>query len=53
MSPEMSESKSSNRALRGLSRELLLPLLVLLGVLLLAVALVDGKPLDPFLYAVF
>ena len=58
----MSEAKETSTPQKGnprkgvlhlVWRELVFPLLVLLAVLVLAVALVEGKPLDPFLYAVF
>ncbi len=37
----------------GVWREVLLPLAVVLALLLIAVALVEGPPLQQFLYAVF
>lgn len=43
----------SRRALRTLGREVLLPIAVVIGLLLIAVALVEGPALDQFLYAVF
>jgi len=43
----------SRRAARLLLREVLLPLGVVAGLLLLAVALIEGPPLEQFLYAVF
>lgn len=39
--------------LRGLLREVLLPTAVLVGLLAIAVALIEGPPLQQFLYAVF
>ena len=41
------------RAVRLVWRELLLPLCVVAALLLLAVALIEGPPLEQFLYAVF
>jgi hypothetical protein len=43
----------SLRAARLVWRELLLPLGVVAALLVLAVALVEGPPLQQFLYAVF
>lgn len=40
-------------ALRFVWRELLLPIVVVACLLLLAVALIEGPPLEQFLYAVF
>jgi hypothetical protein len=39
--------------LRGLVREVLLPTAVLIGLLAIAVVLIEGPPLQQFLYAVF
>ena len=39
--------------LRGLLREVLLPTAVLIGLLAIAVVLIEGPPLQQFLYAVF
>ena len=39
--------------LRGLLSEVLLPTAVLVGLLAIAVALIEGPPLQQFLYAVF
>jgi hypothetical protein len=39
--------------LRLIWRELLLPVAVVVGLLLIAVALIEGEPLQQFLYAVF
>ena len=39
--------------LRGLVREVLLPTAVLVGLLAIAVALIEGPPLQQFLYAIF
>lgn len=36
-----------------MAREILLPVGVMIGLLLIAVALVEGQALDQFLYAVF
>lgn len=41
------------KAMRNLWREVLLPLGVVAALLLLAVALIEGPPLEQFLYAVF
>ena len=41
------------RWLRGLLREVLLPTAVLVGLLAIAVALIEGPPLQQFLYAIF
>jgi hypothetical protein len=41
------------RWLRGLLREVLLPAAVLVGLLAIAVVLVEGPPQQQFLYAVF
>jgi hypothetical protein len=41
------------RAARLVWRELLLPLGVTVALLMLAVALIEGPPLEQFLYAVF
>ncbi len=42
------------RRLLGLAwSELLVPVLVVAGLLSIAVALIEGPPLEPFLYAVF
>jgi hypothetical protein len=37
----------------ALLREVLLPIAVVLGLMLIAVALIEGPPLEQFLYAVF
>jgi hypothetical protein len=39
--------------LKRLAREILLPLGVVAALLVLAVALIEGPPLEQFLYAVF
>ena len=41
------------RSLRLLWREVLLPIGVVVVLLLIAVALIEGEPLQQFLYAVF
>ena len=41
------------RAARWTWREVLLPVLVTFALLLIAVALIEGPPLEQFLYAVF
>jgi hypothetical protein len=41
------------RWLRGLLGEVLLPTAVLVGLLAIAVALIEGPPLQQFLYAIF
>ncbi|MBI4879949.1 MAG: hypothetical protein HY812_09880 [Planctomycetes bacterium] len=42
------------RRLLGLAwSELLVPVLVAAGLFFIAVALIEGSPLEPFLYAVF
>jgi hypothetical protein len=37
----------------ALAREILLPIAVVVALLLIAVALIEGPPLEQFLYAVF
>lgn len=49
----MSDVTARPTVLRRLWRELLLPCLVIAGLLLIAMSLVEGPPLDAFLYAVF
>lgn len=48
-----SERSGLSRVGRGLVREILVPIGVMIGLLLIAVALVEGQALDQFLYAVF
>ena len=43
----------ARRWLGGLLREVVLPTAVLVGLLAIAVALIEGPPLQQFLYAVF
>lgn len=47
------EKTTGRRWLRPIWRELLLPALVALGVLLILVALIEGESAGDFLYAIF
>jgi hypothetical protein len=51
--PSGSAPSPARRWLRGLLREVLLPTAVLVGLLAIAVVLIEGPPLQQFLYAVF
>ena len=51
--PAPGPASAPRRLLVGLLREILLPTLVLVCLLAIAVALVEGPPLQQFLYAVF
>jgi hypothetical protein len=56
LKPEVPESRGPRGPVAialALWRELLLPVLVAFAVLLIAVALIEGPPLEQFLYAVF
>jgi len=51
--PAAGSSGGMRHAARGFAREVLLPAAVLIGLLAIAVALIEGPPLQQFLYAVF
>jgi hypothetical protein len=51
--PSGAAPSPGRRWLRGLLREVLLPTAVLVGLLAIAVVLIEGPPLQQFLYAVF
>ena len=51
--PDTPAARPARRWLSGLLREVLLPAAVLIGLLAIAVVLIEGPPLQQFLYAVF
>jgi hypothetical protein len=51
--PAAASPPPARRWLSGFVREVLLPTVVLVGLFAIAVALIEGPPLQQFLYAVF
>ncbi|HKX45097.1 MAG TPA: hypothetical protein VJP77_00130 [Planctomycetota bacterium] len=51
--PQPARPSALARLGRGLVREVVLPILVALGLVAIAVALIEGPPAGDFLYAVF